>query len=126
MIADGHSITGLTLGAWARSAVIQRLAHRRGLRIPPLTAVDEQAEPAVAVVNWGSWKAECPACAGGAEDVWLESPLFFCLTCGNQAVGGLWRRVVLPDNIAAIEAGLAVLPREQRNWRPGEEVGSDG
>lgn len=123
MIGDGRTVTGLSLAAWAASSIIVKLARRRGFAVPPLSAVAD-VPPVPALVNWGSWKVECPECPGGAEDVWREKPLLFCMRCGNASVGGQWRPVTLPSDIDAVEAALAGLPRHEQNWHPpaGEEA----
>lgn len=76
-----------------------------------------------AIVNDSRWVAVCPTC-GGAELVATSDPRFFCCNCRNAAVGGQWRTVVFPKNIAAIEAAL--LERTSpltRQWSPSETVG---
>jgi hypothetical protein len=94
-----------------------------GFPVPPLAAVALGAPPAVARVNHNRWIADCPDCAGAA-DVWRDGPhLMICPNCLNATIGHLWRRVALPDDIAAIEDALMDRPVPQtRNWSIAESV----
>lgn len=97
------------------------MALRAGVRVPPLSQVHD-GPPLEAKVNHNRWIVECPDC-GGAEYVFPEQPLMLCASCWNAAVGGSWRRVVMPSERDAIENALVVRPTPQaRNWEPGEKV----
>lgn len=126
MIGDARTITRLSLADWLKHDKIVKLLRQRGFRPPLLGIMAEPGhEPAVAIVNHGSWKAICPdpGCPG-AEDIWREGPyLFYCCTCGNRAVGGHWRRLVVPPSFEAVEVPLLKLPRTQQHWHP--EAGND-
>ncbi len=92
--------------------------------ITPPSTLDDVAnvDPIVAHVSNDAWVADCPDC-GGADIVFLATPLLWCHECGNAAVGGKWRPVVLPEEHENISAILDMRPRrETRNWRPYETV----
>ena len=134
LIVDGTRAFGCSLEAWRTGraeppyrGLLPNVAALLGVRPPPpLGRVVEAAAPAVARVNHGRWIADCPSegCAG-AEMVWPATPLFWCGGCGNRALGGLWRRVALPERAerASIEAALERRGEPAaRNWAPGETV----
>jgi hypothetical protein len=76
-----------------------------------------------AFVDHGRWVAQCEC--GGAESVDLDSPIFFCCSCGNRSTTGRPREVVFPKEIEQIEAIL--LKRTDlrwKNWKVGESVES--
>lgn len=117
MLVDGRQVFREGLIEHLRS--IRMSARRQGVtlldphRIAP-------AAPVLARVDWGRWIADCPDC-NGAEMVWIEGPLvLMCQSCWNRAINGLWRRVQLPSDRAAIEAALEPRAEPYRNWRPGE------
>jgi len=97
-----------------------RIAHVRW--IPP-----EKFAPGIAVpaeVAQSRWLARCPDedCAG-AELVSKVDPRFWCCSCQNAHVGGLWLRVVFPKNHEQIEALLLERPSpNNRSWNVGESV----
>lgn len=105
---------------WWRLAKVVTIARTRGFRLAPPTAVDPTAIPAPARVNWGAWVADCPnPDCGGAEDIWLAYPIFFCMTCGNSMAGGVWIPVALPEDPNLVDLKLSLRPRiEDRNWEP--------
>lgn len=110
---------------WWRHAKIQKMARLRGFKVPPPTAINLEAEPARAFVNWGVWIAECPNinCLGAFEDIWRSRLVFFCMKCGNAQANGLWIPVVMPENQAKIEAKLELLSEvSQRNWSLGDPI----
>jgi hypothetical protein len=79
----------------------------------------------VARVDWGRWVGDCnlwDAAKGwtcrGAQAVDPDDPRFFCIACHNAAVGGRWRPVTWPADIAAVEAPLEALPVPEQNWTP--------
>lgn len=74
-------------------------------------------------VEQGRWLIDCPDC-NGATLADLEDPRFFCPDCQNAMSGGVWLRVMLPPNVAAIEHELLKRPIVNRNWTPGETVGA--
>lgn len=57
--------------------------------------------PVYARIDWGRWIADCEC--GGAEYVDPETPLFFCMSCGNHGTSGRARKVMFPKNREAIE-----------------------
>lgn len=71
--------------------------------------------------NHGRWVVECPDC-GGAQLACRTDHRFMCNECANIAVGGLWRPVVWPDNVQAIEAEMESRPEKNQNWLPGETL----
>ncbi len=72
-------------------------------------------------VNHGRWVVDCPDC-NGAQLACRTDRRFMCDECGNITIGGLWRPVDWPADIAAIEAVLQVRPLANQNWAPGETV----
>lgn len=131
MILDGLAHFGVTLEQW-RTSEMPRGSQARGLAFiaqakrmappPPLDQVSDAA-PLAARIYQGWWIVDCPC--RGADFVWLATPLVWCGSCGNAQLGGLWRRVVLPDETErrAIEAALLARPlHASRNWIPGETV----
>lgn len=131
-IVDGRAKFGKSLADfYADHDLVTRVA-RRGVLIPPIATVAEDAAPALAYVNPlpdGSvrWIAECPDCrAAGktaAEYVWLATPLLFCMRCGNAAIDGRWRRVLIPADREEIERLLLVRPDPgDRAWMPNESL----
>lgn len=95
----------------------------RGFVPPPLSDVALGVRPAVARINHNRWIADCPDCAS-AVDVWRDGPyLMICPNCLNAVAGYLWRRVALPEDVAAIEDALMDRPiPATRNWEAGESV----
>lgn len=73
--------------------------------------------PVNAVIDGGRWIAFCEydGCKGTNYSA-IDANEFFCPNCKNVMVGGLLRRVIFPDNIAAIEEEL--LKHEQK-MKPG-------
>jgi len=70
------------------------------------------------------WLARCPDqhCAG-AELVSKQDPRFWCCSCQNEHVGGLWIPVVFPKQAGAIEDLLNQRPRPNtRTWQLTETV----
>lgn len=75
-----------------------------------------------AYANHGRWVVECPDCRG-AQLACRTDLRFMCCECANAAVGGLWRPVTWPVDVAAIEAELEKRPDpETQNWLPGEAL----
>ena len=71
--------------------------------------------------NHGRWIAECPDCHDAQLAV-RDDPRYMCNECGNASIGGVWRPVNWPKDVAAIEALLDVRPLSHaRNWAPGEK-----
>lgn len=105
----------------AHQAFLVNQAKAFGATVLPITSVASDA-PVKARVNHGRWIADCPVC-GGAEFVWLDTPLLLCQSCWNAAVGGKWRTVKIPREAAQIERLLSVRPNViHRNWEPGETL----
>lgn len=122
MIRDAQQVTGLTPQAWRLNPIVAKIAAGRGLTIPPVARLAEDAVPVVAFVNHGEWKAFCdrPICFGSAEGVWRDWPWFYCMSCGNANLGWRWRPVLMPEDAAEIEASLDGLPVEMQNWHATE------
>lgn len=111
---------GKSLAAF-RSQEMLELGARVGFVPPPLDRIAD-VPPAPARVDHNRWIVDCPDC-GGAEFVWLNTPLLLCLSCWNGAIGNLWRRVTIPDNRVLIEAVLQERPLPPtRNWSPTEKI----
>lgn len=120
-VVDGRGHFDMSLDDAVRGNPWAFLARRADVRIPPTTHVSD-TPPLKARVNHNRWIVDCPDCAG-AEFVWLDKPLMMCAECFNVAVERKWRRVVLPNNVAAIETVLKARPiPHTRNWVPGETV----
>jgi hypothetical protein len=110
---------GASLDEYARTGPLALMAQRRGVTIPPTDRVAD-AEPIPAMLEDDRWVVLCPDCRRNTQLVWLETPLFYCGACFNVRVGGLWRRVALPDGPRRqrIEAIVGHRPfSHQRNWR---------
>lgn len=86
---------------------------------PPLAVGVAEDAAVPARVNRGRWIVDCPDCLN-AQLACRADHRFLCNECGNVAVGNLWRPVVWPDDAEKIEALLAIRPRENQNWEPGE------
>lgn len=135
-IIRGRDIAAIRGAKNYREWVI-RIARQRSL---PFTGLATNKDPVFARIDFGRWIADCEC--GGAEYVDPDDPIFFCLSCGNQAHDGKARRVVFPKNREEIET--AVLERRvktvpgldaanqalrsinvdgiSRSWCPGETV----
>jgi len=100
------------------SAYYHSLAAQHGHKIDARLV---RAPAISARINHGRWIADCPDCAG-AEYVDESEPIFFCMSCGNLAVGGHFRRVKFPKDKAKIEGCLNGRPVANRNWAEGETV----
>ena len=126
-VFDGNKHFRATYQQWAwgpmappHRPMVER-ATLSGVRLRPF-ADSLEDNPVLAEVRWNTWIACCPDCRG-AEFVWLDNLLFMCNSCWNGAIGGMWRRVILPPNVAEIEAALMRRPApENRNWLPHETV----
>ncbi len=128
-IVDGRARFRCTLPVFYRRRQIAELAAKAGVLIPPATDVATDAPPALAFVNSlfpiesvARWLCRCPDCPGGTAYVWLETPIMFCITCGNRAIGGKFRPVLVPPDRATIEALLLLRPVERRNWEAYESL----
>lgn len=131
-IIDGQAKFGMSLVEFYRQDELYVRLARQGIMIPSRNEVAQDADPALAFVDPlfdGSvrWIAECPDCkAAGlsrAEYVWLQTPLMFCLSCGNVAIERRWRPVLVPPNRLEIERLLLARPDPlTRSWRPGETL----
>jgi len=113
LIVDGRAKHGVDHSAFLAA---------RGVALP--AEVAGAAAPAEAEVNVldgvARWVALCPDC-GGAEYVWLDAPAFYCVSCGNRALGGRCRPLVIPDDRTEIEAALLARPDPGTRHRlPGE------
>jgi hypothetical protein len=135
-VLDGQARFGCSLLEFYRQpALVSDVARRTGILVPPLSAVDRAAPPALGRVDPydGSprWIANCPDCRVSAEYVWLAHLLFFCANCGNRSLAGAWRTVLVPADREAIEALLLARPPlleidgrlvDPRGWLPGETI----
>ena len=83
---------------WLRA---QSVTWRRRL----VNQVDENAAPVVARIDRERLIAECDVCHG-AEYVDPDDPVFFCISCGNAAVGGKLRRVIIPADVQEVLDGM--------------------
>jgi hypothetical protein len=124
---DGGAHFGYSLRHYASSTgLLGLIAQRSGIELPAPEPpyVDEDAPPAIGRVYHDRWITDCPepGC-GDASFVWLDALLYMCANCFNEALGGRWRRVEVPDagDRRELEGVLAhrALP-QHRNWAPGE------
>lgn len=129
-ILDAASIAAATPGPAPATLRALLLAFYPAATIAPSGRRSPTASPLVAEVDRGAWVARCdcgmPGLPAPGCVVRLDDPWGWCVRCGNGAVGGGWRPVVIPPPAerAAIEAVLTERPDpETRNWRPGETVG---
>jgi hypothetical protein len=92
--------------------------------VPARQALDARLGPAEIAIevyaNHGRWIVECPDCRGA--QIASRDLAFLCCVCANAAVGGLWRPVVWPEDVAEIDEVLAWRPTANQNWQPGESV----
>jgi len=87
-----------------------------------MAAPTARGEDLHAEVNHGRWIVACPDC-GGAQLACRSDTRFMCNECGNVSAAGSWRKVVWPQDAAAIDAELAKRLRiKNQNWIPGETV----
>lgn len=122
-IVDGSLNHRADFATYVAKFVIGTYAVRRGVRVPTFDHVSV-TEALEARIDAGRWIVECPDCHD-AQFVWPddEHPLFMCVTCFNATVEGLWRRVAVPEQRAAIEALLLKRPLPTvRHWRAGETI----
>lgn len=105
--------------AWyvSEAGPLGRKASRHGLGLPSLDEVAD-APAAIAHLNRDRWLVACPDCGRDFQFA-FASGLFMCSRCWNEAIAGLYRRAVFPENRVEIEAVLGDLPRESRNALPG-------
>ncbi len=96
---------------------IQKIAARRGIKIPLTIAEGEGAE-VIARIDNGRWIADCEC--NGAEYVDPDEPVFWCFSCNNRH-HGLLRPVKFPpaDTRQRIEASLK--PETFNSWNEQEE-----
>jgi len=75
--------------------------------------------PVYARIDYGRWLADCEC--GGAEYVDHETPLFFCMACGNRGTNGRARKVIFPKNREEIEIDTMKQPLGgMQSWNRGE------
>lgn len=68
-----------------------------------------------AQVNHNRWVADCPC--GSAQVVSPEDPRMACTECGAG-----WFALVFPEDVQAVEAGLAdLMPHDRNWWNPADE-----
>ena len=80
---------------------------------------DIAGHPIAVYVNHGRWMVDCPGVdCWGAQVASRDDHRFFCVTCGNNFIGGRWLAVVWPDDADGIAAALSVRPVTFRNWTP--------
>lgn len=107
--------------------IARELGKLRAAGYPVPSNPSEVADLAVgARVDHGRWLADCPYCPG-AELVDLEDLRFFCLSCYNEAAGGRWLHIVMPEaqQREAIEAYLQQWPQLQQHWDSSVQLRSD-
>lgn len=63
-----------------------------------------EGEPVLAFVNNGRWGARCKVCHAPQYVSW-ETPILFCVECGNGNSGKAWG-VLFPEDRLEIEAAL--------------------
>jgi hypothetical protein len=106
------------------TTIIEKKRHG-GTYVPDPVA-EEVGDPEVlARVDNGRWIGDCNlwdaphgwTCLN-AQALDPDDQRFFCVACANDAVGGRWRPVTWPANIAAVEATLEGLPVPEQNWTP--------
>jgi hypothetical protein len=129
MIQDGRAIAATSLTTPVDDLRAYLLTCYPKAEIPPMDHVVLTAAPLVARVNHGMWIASCSCGAKGLPTpgcvVFLDSPLGWCVRCGNRAWGGGWRWIVVPGEgeRREIEAVLSCRGNPaDRNWSPGETV----
>lgn len=99
-------------------AGIQALAGLEDFALPggASGSSDPDEPPATARYDTGRWLADCPnPDCNSAEAVDPDDPRFYCFSCRTQEA---WADVIFPEDVAAIEAGLAELPLSEQNWTP--------
>lgn len=112
--ANGYDATTAPTRWWQAP---RALAEAMGAELGP-------AELAIdATANQGRWVVECPDCCG-AQLATREDPRFMCNVCANVAVGGFWRPVTWPADVAAITDVLDQRPVVNQNWQPTETLES--
>lgn len=94
---------------------------------PPLIEEIAQVDPIPAEVNHGTWIWRCdcgaPGLPAGGGVVFHGQAVGWCPRCGNAAVGGLWRPLLVPTDRKRrmIERRLLLRPDgATRNWLPTE------
>lgn len=76
-----------------------------------------------AIVRQSRWVVLCPWCPS-AQYAHTTDRRFFCVECGNAAVGGKWVTVEWPKNPEEIELHLSVRSDPNtRSWEWGESIG---
>ena len=93
-----------------------RDAHYRFMPTIPNRAIHDSIYTLVMEVNHERWNPECPECGTGVSTgrLWDEARCFGC--------GAVFRRVVWPEHIDAIEKVLLKRPPKFRHWKPEETV----
>ena len=106
------------------------IAQRSGIELPAPEPpyIDEDAPPAIGRVYHDRWIVDCPepGC-GDASFIWLDALLYMCANCFNEALGGRWRRVEVPDAAEREELERILAYRalpQHRNWSPEETAGA--
>ena len=95
----------------------------------PDPAPDAPTTPAVvARINFGRWIGDCGLTrtsgpltgqtCWNAQVVDDDDPRFYCVDCHNEQLGGVWREVEFPADLAAVESPLEALPEHAQNWEP--------
>lgn len=108
---------------YQNAETIIRLKRRAGRTVPD-PAPRRAGDPDVtARIDHGRWLGDCglddPAtgarCAN-AQAVDESDRRWFCIACHNAALGGRWRRVAWPAEIADVEAPLGDVAAPQQHW----------
>jgi len=93
-------------------------------KTPPLVPQSQAVAPTPeveVVVNHGRWLVECPFCPS-AQVASVSDRRFFCVDCGNAAVGGRFIKVVWPTDLTELDDVLGRRPPENANWRSDESL----
>ena len=99
---------------------------------PPRLELANTAGEVQAVIDDSRWIVHCPnPMCNGALYASRDLPFFCCVDCGSPENGGLWYKVVYPQDSTAIEIALLARPRVAklkdgrlvgRGWDPGQTV----
>lgn len=132
VILDGHDILGGGMLDGIYGQRLQATARTRGVMVPPLNSIAEDAPPLYARVQSGPteagtvahWVVTCDCGCASTSFVWLDTPLVLFVRCWNRAWRKRWRPVVVPDPEmrAEIDRLLSLRPVRNRWWNPTETV----
>jgi hypothetical protein len=110
---------------YADATSIIEIKRRSGHAVPDPEPEDAGDPEVAARVDHGRWVGDCnlwDAATGqtclNAQALDPDDERFFCIACHNADIGGRWRPVTWPADIAAVEAPLEELPVPEQNWTP--------